>query len=143
MSGIRISPKHGLNPCIPVCAFCGKEKNEIAILGKLKNDEEAPMSAVLNYEPCDECQSNWAKGIALIRVTATAPSQNAVPLTNKDGVDLWPTGQYSVITKEAAKRLFEIDADVGTPVLMDAQVFDTFINDAKQQGVLDENGQVQ
>ena len=26
---IPLSPKHGLNPTIPVCAWCGKEKNEI------------------------------------------------------------------------------------------------------------------
>ena len=34
MKNIKISPKHGLNPLIPKCFFCGKEKNEIAILGR-------------------------------------------------------------------------------------------------------------
>lgn len=39
MSGsIKMSKKHGLNPCIPICVFCGKEKNELALLGRLKDD---------------------------------------------------------------------------------------------------------
>lgn len=36
MNGIEISPKHGLNPTIPVCFWCGKEKNEIALLGRIR-----------------------------------------------------------------------------------------------------------
>lgn len=33
MSGIKLSPKYGVNPTIPVCFWCGKEKNEIALMG--------------------------------------------------------------------------------------------------------------
>lgn len=35
MSGVKISPKYGVNPTIPCCFFCGKPKNEIALLGKI------------------------------------------------------------------------------------------------------------
>lgn len=44
MSSIKISPKHGVNPTIPVCFFCGKPKNEIALMGRMggKEDIEAP-----------------------------------------------------------------------------------------------------
>ena len=59
--GVRISPKHGLNPCIPVCVFCGEEKNEVAILGMLKNDKEAPRNVILDYEPCEKCKANWSR----------------------------------------------------------------------------------
>lgn len=55
---IRISEKHGLNPCIPICPFCGQEKNELALLGYIKGDKEAPKSAILNLEPCDTCREN-------------------------------------------------------------------------------------
>ena len=59
---IKLSPKYGVNPTIPCCFFCGKEKNEIALLGKVgKRDEdiEAPMHMVIDYEPCDECRPCW------------------------------------------------------------------------------------
>lgn len=38
---IQISEKHGLNPSLLKCICCGKEYG-IAVLGKLKNDAEAP-----------------------------------------------------------------------------------------------------
>lgn len=140
--GIKISPKHGLNPCIPICVFCGKEKNEVALLGRLKDDAEAPRSAVIDYQPCDECRANWSQGVALIRVTDKQPGNNIPPLTEKDGTKLYPTAQYHVILPEAAKRLFDIDAPAGTPILMEAEAFDKFTNDAKKAGVLDNNGEV-
>ena len=56
-NSIRLSEKHGVTPTIPVCFGCGKQKNEIALLGRLPNDAEAPMNMVLNYDPCEECLS--------------------------------------------------------------------------------------
>lgn len=41
-NSIRLSPKHGLNPSISVCFFCGEDKNEIILPGKLEGDAEAP-----------------------------------------------------------------------------------------------------
>lgn len=38
---IILSEKHGVNPSITVYPICGKEIG-IALLGKLKGDEEAP-----------------------------------------------------------------------------------------------------
>lgn len=48
---IKFSPKHGLNPTIPVCFFCGQQKNEIAFMGRLAGDAEAPRNLILDYEP--------------------------------------------------------------------------------------------
>lgn len=125
MSGnIKISPKHGLNPCILVCAFCGKEKDEIAIMGRLKGDAKAPRHAVVNYEPCDKCLENWSKGVVLIRVTKTAPIEDMVPCAERDGMPLFITGQYSVITCDAAKRIFNTDMDKGEKVLLEDKGFD-------------------
>lgn len=139
---IRISPKHGVNPCIPICAFCGQEKNEIVFMGKLKDDAEAPMHAVLDYQPCDDCLSKWALGVPLVRVTSKEPAKGAVTLTENDGIKLYPTGQYTVVTPEAAKRLFNLDMPIGKPALMDEEPFDMLIDNAKKSGVINENGDV-
>ena len=92
-NNIKISPKHGLNPCIPICFFCGKEKNEIALLGKLKNDEKAPRTAVLDYEPCDDCKEHMQQGITVIETVHVWETNNGVPICE----DLVPTGNWSVL----------------------------------------------
>lgn len=112
---IRISEKHGVNPTIPVCFWCGKEKNEIALLGKLKGDIEAPMHCVLDYEPCEECQKKWNLGVALIGTTKKPLNDTLPPIRNTSNETLYPTGEWLVITKEAAKRYFcEMAAEVVT-----------------------------
>lgn len=50
--GIKLSEKHGLNPSITLCPVCGKETG-IAMLGKLKNDLEAPKYILSDI--CDDC----------------------------------------------------------------------------------------
>lgn len=123
-------------------SFVDGKKNEIALLGQLKGDAEAPRNAVIDYQPCDECLANWSQGVALIRVTDKPIKNDMPPLTEKDGIKLYPTAQYHVIIPEAAKRLFNIDVPAGTPILMEAEAFDKFTNDAKQSGALDDNGEV-
>lgn len=93
---IRLSEKHGLNPCIPVCFFCGKEKNEVALLGKLKDDAEAPMHAIIDYEPCDECKKAMASGILMIGVKPTPSMDNQPPISR----DLYPTGKWIVVSED-------------------------------------------
>ena len=51
---IILSEKHGVNPSITVCPICGKEIG-IALLGKLKGDEEAPRKSIGDL--CDDCVS--------------------------------------------------------------------------------------
>lgn len=95
---IRISEKHGVNPCIPICFFCGKEKNEVALLGRLPNDAEAPMKAVLNYEPCEECAEHMKTGIIVCVVRDGSDPENPDR-----------TGGWFVIREEAAVAVFGID----------------------------------
>ena len=52
-NSIKISPKYGVNPSLINCFFCGESKG-IALMGKLKNDAEAPKECVMDYEPCDK-----------------------------------------------------------------------------------------
>ena len=89
---MKLSQKHGLNPTMPVCFWCGKPTGEIALLGALKDDVEAPRNAVLNYEPCDACKSERAKGITLIEVTEGGPSATCRP-----------TGNWCVIKEEGLR----------------------------------------
>lgn len=50
---ILLSPKHGLNPSLCCCQFCGKEYG-IAFLGYMKDDAEAPRH--ITNGVCGDCQ---------------------------------------------------------------------------------------
>ena len=95
--GIRLSEKHGVNPTMGICAFCGKETGEIALLGKLKGDKEAPRHTVLSYEPCDECKKQWAQGVAIIEVSRY-PVTDGQPQIAEGA---YPTGRVAVVREEA------------------------------------------
>lgn len=97
---IKVSKKYGVNPTIPVCFFCGEEKNEIALLGKITNKQtkeeiEAPMKMVLDYEPCDKCKEAWSKGVAIIEVTQKDLGRPDI------APNAQPTGRVAVLKPEA------------------------------------------
>ena len=129
--GIEISPKHGLNPTIPVCFWCGKDKNEIALLGRIRektkrgSDIEAPRRMVIDYEPCDECKKMWESGIAVFEAqeTPTMPNQPEI----QKGI--YPTGRLVVMTVEGADRVFPQHApwSKGQKVFVDSTVFSHFL----------------
>ena len=142
MGGIRVSPKYGLNPTIPVCFWCGQPKNEIALMGRMsrkeekrnawggtsrvvESDIEAPKNMVLDYDFCDECKKNLALGVAVIEVTDTPCSPNQPPIQK----GLYPTSRFVVITVEAANRIFEQYApwEANKKVFVDCEVFSHFI----------------
>lgn len=118
---IEVSPKHGVNPTIPVCFFCGKDKNQIALLGRVRerdkrtgravpgSDVEVPSRMVLDYEPCDECAKNMSTGVTLLGVTMTPPTDNRPSITAQGGESVYPTGSWCVIKPEAAQRMFNIN----------------------------------
>ena len=100
---IRISPKYGVNPCIPVCFFCGEEKNEVALLGRIgkgTEDIEAPRHALLDYEPCEECLKKMTTGIALIEVSNTPNSDNQPPIIE----NAYPTGNWWVVDEDFVRN---------------------------------------
>ena len=105
MSKIRLSEKYGVNPTIPICFWCGKEKNEIALMGKIgkgQEDIEAPKHMVLDYNPCEKCEKLMAKGVTLMEVSQSPNNPNQPPI--QEG--LYPTGSWSVIRRKAAIELF-------------------------------------
>lgn len=67
MTNIKLSPKHGINPSINLCFYCGSETG-VLLLGKLKGDMEAPRFMSLNTEPCDKCKELMKVGILLIGI---------------------------------------------------------------------------
>lgn len=125
--GIKISPKHGLNPTIPVCFWCGKQKNEIALMGRMKDDIEAPKNMVLDYVPCEECQSHMAMGVAILEASDHPNTEGQPPM--QKGV--YPTSRFVVVTTECADRVFSTYApwSEGKKVFVDSDVFSHFLPD--------------
>lgn len=113
--GIKVSPKHGVNPTLGICAFCGKETGEIALLGKLPGDAEAPRQMVLSYEPCEECKKQWAQGVAIIEVSQY-PIADGQPQIAQGA---YPTGRVVVVKEEALNGDFK----KGSKALMVAEEF--------------------
>lgn len=133
MGGIKLSPKYGVNPTIPVCFWCGKEKNEIALMGRVgdarkSEDFEMPKHAVINYEPCEKCAKAMTMGITVMEATRTPNWVTNVEF--QEGV--YPTGKWVVLRTEAARKMFP---DLGNDVkkaFVDAGVFDKIFGNVKE-----------
>ena len=124
-NSIRISPKHGVNPTIPVCFFCGKTKNEIALLGKIggrNEDLEAPRECILDYEPCEECQGHMRNGVTLIEVSDRQPSDGRPALTAQNNQKVYPLGGWCVIKPEAFSRMTNTEWSAGQKCFVDSEV---------------------
>lgn len=93
---ITLSPKHGVNPSLLKCFACGKAAG-IALLGKLKNDEEAPMEMTDKTIFCNDCQNVINQdGLLVISVR-----------DGETGDNPYRTGKMVGITKEAKNRIFK------------------------------------
>ena len=64
---VRLSKKHGLNPMIESCFWCGEDKS-LVLFGRLPQDQEAPRSGALNLDPCEKCKEHMEAGVILISV---------------------------------------------------------------------------
>jgi hypothetical protein len=67
MGSIRVSEKHGVNPSMDLCFFCGDTKG-LVLAGRLPGDREAPRKAVWDKRPCDKCEGYMQQGVILIEV---------------------------------------------------------------------------
>lgn len=134
---IKLSPKHGLNPTIPICFWCGKEKGEIALLGHIGNrrkgeDIEAPRNMVLDYIPCPACEEAMAAGFTVIEGSDAPITQNQPPLSDKQ--DIYPTGRWLVLRREAAEAMFgpwaaSQGVELRDRIVVDREIFDRFMED--------------
>ena len=93
---IRLSDKHGVNPSVTRCFFCGEDIS-IALFGRLKDDAEAPRT-ILDPDPCDKCKGLIADGVFLIEVDEAKTSDMKNP---------WRTGRLCVLRDEAIRRIFD------------------------------------
>ena len=114
--GVRLSKEHGVNPTIPICFWCGREKNEVALLGKLPNDEEAPRSMWIfgDYEPCEECRKTREQGVDLIEATLVpALNEKQPPIMENENGGIYPTGRHIVFKDHVIREIIEADkADI-------------------------------
>ena len=96
MGDIKLSAKHGVNPCIVKCFVCQEDTGELALLGRLPNDAEAPREAVLDKRPCSKCQEHMKQGVILISVR-----------DGESGDNPFRRGAWVVIKHEAHKRFVQ------------------------------------
>lgn len=101
---IRLSKKHGLNPTIRTCFWCGESTNEILLLGASYKGE-APMNMIAGYEPCDKCKELFAQGIQLVEVSDSPVIENQPALNYQ-----YPTGHFWVVTEDYIKRVLQEEA---------------------------------
>lgn len=118
---ILLSPKHGVNPSITHCEICGKEIG-IALLGKLKDDAEAPRDVALGL--CDDCQKVMdAEGVIVIEVR-----------DGETGGNPYRTGRLVGMSKDWKERV-----KIEHPVCymeqsMFSELFDNILNSEKNEG---------
>ena len=115
---ILMSPKYGLNPCMPICFFCREPKGEIALLGRIwerdsngikvgGSDVEAPKEAVLDYDLCDKCMKDLVDTDELL-VLEVSNQIDGTPIA----LDYVPTGKY---TRISAKEFVETQGEEVPP----------------------------
>lgn len=94
--GIKLSKKHGLNPAIPKCFYCGEDKNEIILAGRLPDDAEAPHGAVWDTTPCEKCADCMRQGVILIEVR-----------DGESGRNPYRAGGWVVVKEDAIRRMIK------------------------------------
>ena len=92
MSSIRLSEKHGVNPSMNVCFYCG-EVTGIALMGKISSkdnpDVQAPRQVCTSVEPCDSCKEKYKDYVLMVEAKSGDPKKPE------------PTGRWFALKKEA------------------------------------------
>jgi hypothetical protein len=98
-NGIKLSPKHGVNPAVPLCFFCNEQKNEVVLPGYMgRGDPEAPRAAVWDMNPCDKCAGYMKQGVILISINESQTTDPKNP---------YRTGGWCVVKDAAIERMLE------------------------------------
>lgn len=124
---IRLSKKYGVNPTIPICFWCGRNKNEIALLGHIGDgrkgeDIEAPRNIILDYDPCEDCRAKMRLGVTVMEASEQPIAENQMEFQK----GIYPTGRWCVIRQEAADRIFGDYLDGKQKIFVDPEFFSTF-----------------
>lgn len=131
---IILSKKHGLNPALEVCFWCGKEMG-VAICGRMKGDAEAPRRMVCSLEPCPECKKAFEKGVHIIEVAADGErfgNDKAFSIKDENGNFMYPTGRHAVFNPEAIRN-----GKPGMTMLSDKETMDAIAANVGKAGEQD------
>jgi hypothetical protein len=108
---ITLSPKHGVNPSMDLCFWCGQPKGLI-LCGRMhekkgdRTDVEAPKGMVMNLEPCDKCKENFNLGVQIVEVVDDGSKFHndlTFAIQAEDKKVKWPTGRFVVMKAESIK----------------------------------------
>lgn len=106
-SSFDASPKYGLNLTVPCCFWCQQPKNAPIPMGHIKTpddeDQKAPPTVILDYEPCPACEAKMRTGIALLGCVNEPPEDGRPELFEKSKA--WPTGRYIVLTEDDTRQI--------------------------------------
>ena len=94
MSSIKLSDKHGGNPSLVICFWCGSKTGEIILTGRLSKDAESPKHMIADYKFCEKCDK-LREGNATIIEVSTTPLERPTIQHN-----VWPTGRFWVVKKD-------------------------------------------
>lgn len=144
---IKLSEKHGVNPSMQVCFWCG-EVIGVALMGRLKGDVEAPKEVVLDYSLCDKCKEKERTYIHLIECIG---ENNGNPPIAKDA---YPTGRnmwikdaalQSIITEDSFNAIKDKRAALMLPETFEAfiKIYEDAEKEGDTSGMLDAEGTVE
>lgn len=109
---IRLDEKHGVNPSLEVCFYCGEDIG-VVLFGKLhttlrssfekqgmSRDGEAPRRVAMSQTPCDKCVELMKQGVLFVSVDVSKTEDQRNP---------YRSGCVAVIKDEAISRMFDED----------------------------------
>ena len=117
---IRLSEKHGVNPSMDCCFYCG-EVTGIALMGKISSkdnpDVEAPRQVCTSIEPCDKCKEKYKDYVLMVEAKSSDPKNPE------------PTGRWFALKKEVLNPAYR-----NSPVaFMLEQDFNQVLNDFNKE----------
>lgn len=108
---VKLHKEYGVNTTISQCIICGKDKNEIVLLGAAYK-KEAPIYMVTSIEPCDECKEKYlSQGVLLVE----CKEENNKKI---------PTGSITVIKDEAFSNIFNVSIPKGKIAMVEVGVLE-------------------
>ena len=104
---IRLHSKHGLNPTMTKCFFCGESKDILLVGSKVtqfrnagvpvSSDGKMPMNiGAVGYEPCQKCKKYMDMGVILISVK-----------DGEEGKNPYRTGGWVVVKDDYISKVFD------------------------------------
>ena len=114
--GLRLHSKHGLNPTMTNCYFCG-EPSEILLVGNAVNQfkkagvhvsEDGRMPheiGAINTTPCQKCEEYMKKGIMLISIRDGEGKEVEQATKEKRIPTPYRTGKICVMTEKGFLKI--------------------------------------